>query len=141
MKIFDPNDRGFKPRADMYLPVFLKGFGYFLDAVGIVLGAVAIATQLWGLFVVTAITLPLGIAAYLCWKNQTVRILDEETFEYSTFLGNKKIYKFSEIKSLRTNSDSMTLFVGDGTVHIEAMAIISKEFTDKIDAALDKLNG
>ena len=80
----------------------------------------------------------LAVAAVLCWRNQTIQILDEETFEYTTFLGNKKVYSFSEIRSVRKNSDSATLFVGDGKVHIEAMAIMSDRLTEKLDNALKK---
>lgn len=35
------------------------------------------------------------------------------------------------------NPDSLTLFVGDGKVHIESMVIVSRELMDKIDAALE----
>lgn len=38
---------------------------------------------------------------------------------------------------MKVNPDSLTLFVGDGKVHIESMVIVSKELMDKIDAALE----
>ena len=93
-------------------------------------------TQTWALAIGFVIAGLLGVAATLCWKNQTIRIIDEDTFEYSTFLGKKIRYRFSEIKKLRVNQDSMTLFVGNGKVHIEAMVVISQELMDKIDTAL-----
>lgn len=138
MIVFNHEECVTKPRADMFLPNSLKGLGIFLDIVAIALGIVAIITQLWGLFLGTAGCGILGIAAYLCWKNQTICILDENRFEYTTFLGKKTIYYFTDITALRVNSDSFTLFVGNGKVHIESMAMISQKLLDKINAALEK---
>ena len=138
MIVFNHEECATKPRADMFLPNSLNGLGIFLDIVAIVLGAIAIITQAWGLFLGTAACGILGIAAYLCWKNQTIRILDEYRFEYTTFLGKKTTYYFKDIKALKVNSDSFTLFVGNGKVHIESMAMISQKLLDKINTALEK---
>ena len=35
--------------------------------------------------------IPLGIAAILCWRNQTIVILTPYTFQYTTFLGRKRV--------------------------------------------------
>ena len=85
---------------------------------------------------VSAACILLGIGALMCWKNQTIRIIDEEKFEYTTFLGNKKVYAFSDIKGLIRNSDSLTLLVKDKKVHIESMAILSERLIEKINEAL-----
>ena len=115
---------------------------------GISAGMVALAAAAVGLGVAFAVTLNLtfvafavvsavlSAAAVLCWKNQTIVILDGDTFEYTTFLGKKIVYRFSEIESLRRNSDSFTLYVGGGKVHIESMAIMSDRLTDKINEAI-----
>lgn len=136
MTVFNPNECSTKPRADMFLPGWLNGFGIFLDIVAVALLVAMFITQTWALAIGFVIAGLLGVAATLCWKNQTIRIIDEDTFEYSTFLGKKIRYRFSEIKELRVNQDSMTLFVGNGKVHIEAMVVISQELMDKIDTAL-----
>ena len=136
MTVFNPNECSTKPRADMFLPGWLNGFGIFLDIVAVALLVAMFITQTWALAIGFVIAGLLGVAATLCWKNQTIRIIDEDTFEYSTFLGKKIRYRFSEIKKLRVNQDSMTLFVGNGKVHIEAMVVISQELMDKIDTAL-----
>ena len=120
----------------MFLPGWLNGFGIFLDIVAVALLVAMFVTQIWALAIGFVIAGLLGVAATLCWKNQTIRIIDEDTFEYSTFLGKKIRYRFAEIKELRVNQDSMTLFVGNGKVHIEAMVVISQELMDKIDTAL-----
>lgn len=139
MKVFDSQSCSFNPRADMFLPDWLNVFGVFLDALALVTLGAAIVFGVYSAIILSLLLGAFGIAAYLCWKNQKINIIDENTFEYTTFLGKKTIYKFSDIKKMRANSDSYTLFVGEGKVHIESCARISKELLDKIDVAL-KLN-
>ena len=138
MKIIIPEECKTTPRADMFLPNWLMGFGVFLDVAALACFIIAFATQVWGLIIGFVILGLLGIAAWLCWKNQAIKIIDESKFEYTTFLGNKTIYYFSEIKKLRVNQDSFTLFVGNGKVHIEFIANISQRFMDKINEMLEK---
>ena len=76
-----------------------------------------------------------GIAAALCWKNQKIRILDEETFVYTTMFGRKKIYRFEDIIALKRNRDSFTLIMKGGKVHIESTAILSDRLIEKIGGA------
>lgn len=54
--------------------------------------------------------------------------MDDETFLYSTMLGNKKSYRFADIQRLNKNNDSFTLIMKDGKVHIESCAVISSRF-------------
>ena len=137
MKIFDPKECTENPRADMYLPEWIKWFGVFVDALAVALLIAAVATRVYAIIAGAALFGGLGVAAYLCWKNQKIVILDDKTFEYTTFLGKTTRYDFSEIKSIKPNSDSLTLFVGNGKVHIESCVNISVELLDKIDAALE----
>ena len=137
MKIFDPKECTENPRADMYLPDWIKWFGVFVDALAVALLIAAVATRVYAIIAGAALFGGLGVAAYLCWKNQKIVILDDKTFEYTTFLGKTTRYDFSEIKSIKPNSDSLTLFVGNGKVHIESCVNISVELLDKIDAALE----
>ena len=138
MKIFNPQECKTTPRADMFLPDFLKYFGFALDAVAGAILVVVFISQIWGLIIGVILYGGLGIAAWLCWKNQTIRIIDDDTFEYTTFLGKTTIYHFSDIKDLRTNQDSLTLILTNGKVHIESMVCISETLLDKINSALSK---
>ena len=136
MVVFNPEKCGFKPRADMFLPERAKFMSIFLDAVAIFCIVLAVATQRWAIMIGFLLFGVLGAAMYLCWRNQKITIIDEETFEYSTFLGKKTVYRFSDIVRLRKNKDSLTLFVGEGKVHIESMAYMSEELMGRINAAL-----
>lgn len=130
-----------EPRADMYLPLWLLAFSMVLMVGGVMLeiyaaihAKMAIIAAPCGIGAIV-----LGIAALYCWKNQTITMLDEDTFEYSTFLGNKKIYRFDQIVGLRKNNDSMTLLMDSGKVHIEFCAILSRQLTNRIDHELEKI--
>lgn len=128
-----------EPRADMYLPLWLFAMGLVLciGALGVIVYSVITLKWLWcGL---AALALGLGILAMVCWKNQTVTVISEEEFVYSTFLGNKKTYRFDQIKKLVKHNDSMTLYVGDGKVHIESSALITKRLSAKINEALQNI--
>ena len=126
------------PRADMYLPAFLLGFGFFLDAMSVAFGVALVVTQKWGFAIPFVLLLALGVCAYLCWKNQKIVMIDDDYFEYTTMFGKTTRYAFSEIRSLRFNPDSITMFVGEGKVHIESMAIMTPRLFERIECAMDK---
>ncbi len=138
MKIFNPQECRTPPRADMFLPDFLKYFGFFLDTAAVAFLAAAFITQIWALLIGTLAAGALGIAAWLCWKNQTIQIIDSDHFAYTTFLGKTTVYRFAEIEELKVNSDSMTLILTNGKVHIESMVCMSQALYEKIEAALDR---
>lgn len=138
MRIFKSNECSTSPRADMFLPVWLLGMGIFFIVFSIICLSLGILLHRWGFLAGFVFFLTFGIAACFCWKNQTARIIDEDSFEYTTFLGRTTVYRFSEIKSLRENRDSYTLFVGDKKVHIESIVNISEEFLHRIQEALGK---
>lgn len=135
-KLLGLQDTGDEPRADMCLPDWILAFGMVLVAGGVAVGIYGVLKATVGALVAGVIALVLGIAAILCWRNQTIRITSETTFEYTTFLGKTYEYKFSQIRGLRQNHDSMTMFVGDGKVHIESSAYISQRLADKINERL-----
>lgn len=138
MKIFNPQECKTPPRADMFLPNFLKYFGFLLDAVAVAFLVATFVTKLWVLIIGFLVCGGVGIAAWLCWKNQTIRIVGDDTFEYTTFLGKTMIYRFSDIKDLRVNQDSFTLILTNGKVHIESIACMSETLYNKIDAMISQ---
>lgn len=124
------------PRADMYLPIWLLAFALVLMIAGAVALLCAVVWFSVGAIIGGVCLLGLGVSALLCWKNQTIKILPNDSFEYTTFLGNQKIYRFDQITGLKRNSDSVTLLVGGGKVHIESCAVLSEELVEKVDLVL-----
>lgn len=124
---------------DMYLPKWVFKFGVFLLCLA---AAVFLLLSVIGPIVCVIISLLfLGLAAamLLCWKNQWARVINEEEFEYSTALGKRTVYKFSQITGLKRNPDSWTLQLGNKKVHIEACAVISEAFARRIDQAAKRV--
>lgn len=130
-----------EPRADMFMPIKLLAFSVLLLMGGIAACVYAAINFSWGAVVVAVLAFILGCAAVLCWKNQTIRVLSDEEFEYSTFLGRKTVYRFSDIKFIKRNNDSMTMYVGNGKVHIESMAILTDRLVACINQQLSNLYG
>lgn len=128
-------------RADMFLPIKLLAFSVVLAMTGIIAGIYGVLNASVGALVGAAAALALGACALLCWKNQTITVLNDEEFEYSTFLGKKIVYRFSDIRLIRKNNDSMTVYVGNGKVHIESMAVLSHRLIELINRQLESLYG
>ncbi|MBR6602719.1 MAG: hypothetical protein IKK94_01750 [Clostridia bacterium] len=124
-------------RADMYLPDRLLSMSLVFLAGGIVCAIIAIFKFAEWAIVFAVLGVVLGIFAFLCWKNQSIRIISDEQFTYTTMFGNVHTYSFSDIEGLRRNKDSMTLFVAGEKVHIESMALISDRLAELIDKALE----
>ncbi len=125
-----------KVKADMFLPTWL----FIIGLAGVTTGLFGIAFNIYDfnipLIVAFSILLLLGMGAILCYANQKIYILDNLTFEYTTFLGNKKIYRFYDIKGIKKNTDSITLYVANDKVHIESCAILSARLVEKINDIL-----
>ena len=136
-KLFNITNVDGVPRADMYLPEKLLAFAivFFLVSVGVFVYALTTFSLL--ALIVAILVLVLSVCAVLCWKNQTIEIISDEEFVYTTMFGNAYTYKFSDITGLRQNQDSMTLFVSDRKIHIESMAILSDRLIDLVNNALE----
>lgn len=125
--------------ADMYLPSWLRAFGLVLLAAGTAAFIFSFIVHHLVLLFLGVGILCLGVLACLCWHNQKARVISDQEFEYTTFLGKSHRYYFRDITGLRKNSDSMTLYVADSKVHIESCAILSERFVILINQALEKL--
>ncbi|MBR2888879.1 MAG: hypothetical protein IKC09_01225 [Oscillospiraceae bacterium] len=131
-------DTGDEPRADMYLPDRMLGMAIIFLLIGIGLAVAACFTLNPYMILGAVVMIPVGIAALLCWKNQKINMVTSGTFEYTTFLGNTKTYRFADITGLRRNQDSLTLFVGKEKIHIESMAVLSDRLIAAINNALQQ---
>ena len=126
------------PRADMYLPVRALAMSLVYLAGGSAFGIWACFNPVKWAVAIAVIGIGLGISLFLCWKNQTIRIISEDEFIYTTMFGKSHTYRFADIQALRRNQDSQTLYVAGKKCHIEAMAILSPRLIQKIDRELNK---
>lgn len=125
-----------QPRADMFLPDRLLAISLVLLAGG---GACVIITILnFAIWVLACAVFGIvfGIFAFLCWRNQSIHVISDEQFTYTTMFGNTRTYSFSDIQGIRQNNDSLTLFVDNQKIHIESMAIISERLVILINKVL-----
>ena len=129
------------PRADMYLPVRALAMSLTYLAGGTAFGIWACFNPARWAIAIAVIGIGLGISLFLCWKNQTIRIISEDEFVYTTMFGKSHTYRFADIQALRRNQDSMTLYVAGKKCHIESMAILSSRLTNRINQELRKIHG
>lgn len=125
-------------KKDMCLPAWVCWTGLFFIAmaIGWLIGAILSSNLL--LVIGIIVCFGIGISAVLCWKNQWIQMLDTDSFVYSTMFGNETQYDFTQVRELRLHSDSATLILETGKVHIEKCAILSKRFKEAIGRALVK---
>lgn len=139
-KWFSKKDYSNETRADVYISSFLKVFGLLLIAGGIGIAVILFfCFNVW-IIVGSVCCVLLGALALMCWRNQTIRIVSEEKFEYTTFWGNSYEYHFKDITAIKHNADATTIFVGKKKVHIESIAIVSDRFTKLLDKAIVENN-
>ena len=128
-----------RKEKDLYLPAPVLCLGVFLLIVAAVCIPLVFITSVFFLVAVIGCLL-LGLSAILCWKNQGITMTGDNSFTYTTMFGREKRYSFSEIKELRVNSDSYTLIMEDGKVHIEKLAVISDRLAEALDAVLKNID-
>ena len=76
----------------------------------------------------------------MCWKNQTVRMISDESFVYSTLLGKKTVCRFDDIKGLKKNMYSTVLFAAEKKIYIDSSAIVTDRFAERINKKLKELD-
>ena len=108
-----------KKDKDMYLPVWVCCIGVLFLVAALVCLTFVFTTSA-NFLIGFVVCFGLGISAILCWKNQWIMMLDE-------------------IRELKQNSDSLTLVLENGKVHIESCAIMSKRFVNAVDSILEKM--
>ena len=138
-KLLGMADRGDGPRADMYLPDKLLAMALVFLAGGTACAIYAVVKFAFWAVVCAVLGIVLGIFAVLCWKNQTIHVISDTQFTYTTMFGNTRTYSFSDIQGLRKNQDSMTLLVAYEKIHIESMAVLSERLVSRINQALKRL--
>ena len=77
-----------------------------------------------------------GLAALLCWKNQTIVMPDEEHFVYTTMFASKPEYRFADIAGITGDRDRTLLMKDGGKVFMEGSAEITSRLANAINAAL-----
>ena len=124
--------------ADMYLPERLLAMAivFAIMAVGAAVVGVMQSGLVW--FAGAAALAVMSVAACLCWRNQKIFMLSEDTFTYTTMFGRTTEYRFEDIVSLRRNKDSFTIVLTTGKVHIESMALVSERFAQRVSAEFKK---
>ncbi len=128
------------PRADMFLPFFVCALGGIL-----IIFAIAALVYYFIFFGVWSIIIAilfggLGACAIACWKNQTIEIISDEEFVYTTFLGNAYTLRFDDMVAFRQNADSITLFFTDRKVHIESKAVLSDRLVELLNKQLERFD-
>ncbi len=114
-------------QEDMHLPARQLGLGIGAIGGGIALIGYGVIRQdhvlpmLFG-----AALLIFGVAAVLCWKNQTITMLDEERFVYRTMFGNEREYRFDDIADMTGNRDRTLVMQDGGKVFLESSAEMSE---------------
>lgn len=126
--------------ADMHLPERMLGLSLSSLLAVFLLVARYIYVEEIVYLILAAVFLFIFVGILLCYRNQRIYVLSDEEFLYSTFLGNKHTYKFSDIEMIKGHKDSMTMYVHKGEklckVHIEASAVLSKRLADLINKSL-----
>jgi len=113
--------------------------GLFFALFGVILGTVSIVLQFPIFLILGAVVLALiGVAALMCWKNQTIHLQPNDTFVHRTFLGRKKVYRFSEIKGVKKGNGYTFLLVGVDKVYIDSSMIVSDALMERINSQLQE---
>ena len=125
--------------ADMRLPSKVPYFGAAMAFVGLLITIMSIATAIFFLLFFSLIAFLISAFAFLCYKYQRIHVLSETEFQYTTFLGKQKTYKFEDIVSIKMNPDSHTLVMKKGRILIESSAHISERLKLLFNKELDRI--
>ncbi|MDO4648157.1 MAG: hypothetical protein Q4B26_05855 [Eubacteriales bacterium] len=121
---------------DMYQTMKVLSLGLILTLGGAGFTIYGVLGQKVKMVVIAIVCLFLGIWAIVSWKNETIKILSEETFEYTNLFGKTKMYRFADITGLKEHRDSVDVMLGQEKVHIDSNAVMSEKLIQKLRIAL-----
>lgn len=124
-----------EPWVDMCLPSFFLIVILILLLSGIACTIYAIIKKAV-LLIFGAIIICFSIYSIFSWKNRTIHMLSDDTFEFTTPFGRKKLYHFSDITDLKRDRNSHILHVAHDKIFISDMAFISERFEKRVHQAL-----
>ena len=87
---------GDEPRADMYLPERLLAMALIFLAGGTACAIYAMMSHVVWAIICAVLGIGMGVVALLCWRNQSIHVISDEQFTYTTMFGKTKTYAFSD---------------------------------------------
>jgi hypothetical protein len=125
-------------KADMQAPRKVAVFGIAMVLSGIFLAVIAILSLTWSMLFFAFFSFVSAAVAFLSYKFCRIFVLSDTEFQYTTFLGKKKIYKFEHIRWVKSNYDSRVIVLVDGKIHIESNAILSERLKVLFNKELER---
>lgn len=116
------------PECVVYMPKWMFFFGMAMYVIGAVFLIVLCAEKKWFQAIPGIGFMIFGAIAMACQLNQRAVKLTDGTYVYSTMFGKKKHFSADDRIGMRYNSDSVTVFLKNGKIHIESLAQISDDF-------------
>lgn len=138
MKIIRTGKRAAPTKADMFM-----GSGMLICFIIIVVCALMLVVlgalmEDWGEVILGVVYLVFSIPLFLWWRNQSIKILDEETFCYTNMFGKKSVHSFSRIRRIRVYLSSISVLVGRKGIFIDGGALVTQPLADKFNEVLER---
>ena len=140
-KLFNKLDNPENAKYDVYLALPAKALSILCIVLGIFITVICMMNDETESIMVGFLFVVLGLFTLLYSCNKWIRILSDEEFEFSNFLGKKTVYKFSDIQSVirkaRPNDygmrqEKIILVLPNRKIHIEEECVISQRLLDKL---------
>ena len=125
--------------ADMQHPGRVAVFGVAMTFCGLFLAIIALASGALSMLFFAIFSFLVATLAFLCYKFQRIFVLSDTEFQYTTFYGKRKIYKFEHIRAIRSNSDSHVLILVDGRINIEPNTVMSERLRELFNNELARV--
>ena len=130
-------------KYDMWLGVAPKVLGILCTLLGLVCTVLCFVDFGTEGAIVAVLFLVLGIAVTFYSFNKWIRILSDDEFEFSNFIGKKTVYKFSDIQNIvrknRANDmgmrqEKIILVMPKKRIPIEEECIMSNRLLEKLNS-------
>ena len=126
-------------KADMQLPVRVAFFGVAMAFCGLFLTIIALFSATWSMLLFAFFALAVSAYSFLSYKFQRIHVLSDTEFEYTTFLGKRKIYRFEHIRAIKSNSESHILILVDGRINVEPNTVMSERLKQLFNKELERI--
>ena len=137
-KVLGIPEHGDSPRSDLMLSNSIVYIGVIVFFVGIAIFVLNLINFNSSMVIASLLVLAFATYTIMWWRNKTITIIDNHSFQVSSTFGKVKTYRFEDISGYEKSYNYFTIFVGKEKFNIDETSLMTQRLKTRFNKALNK---